>query len=434
MGAVPGPIEPPASADPLIPISRPAVPSSNAGSIRLDTIPLEVRADESELPVGTRRVSRLHRARAGRRPTQRGAITRRSRLRGRGTGKHRAGRAFALIALLLVAAVIWFLVQLYQPFHGSSHGTLTVTIPAHTSSSQVGDLLARDGVIGSSFFFELRATLGGNRSDLRPGSYRLKLDMSYGTVLSILTTPPPAAKVTELTITEGRTRRQISALLHAQGVRGGYFSATRSSALLDPRSYGAPRGTDSLEGFLFPSTYQLREPIFAPALAADQLRTFKQRFASVDLAYARRRHLSAYGVLIVASMVEAESPKAHDRPLIASVIYNRLRDGMALQIDATTRYATGNYTQPLTHSELASSSPYNTRIHKGLPPTPIDNPGLDAIQAAAHPAQSNYRYFVVKPCGNGDQAFSSSYSQFLTDQQRYQSARSQRGGRSPTRC
>ncbi|MGI8412044.1 MAG: endolytic transglycosylase MltG [Solirubrobacteraceae bacterium] len=388
--------------------------------------------NHDEPPLGTRRASRLTRARASSRTAGGAAGPRSPRLRGR---KHsRLGRIVALIALLLAAAVIWFLVELFQPFHGSGHGTVSVTIPPQMTSSQVGDLLERDGVIASSFFFELRATLGGERSDLHPGSYRLGLDASYGSVLSTLSTPPPAAKVTELTITEGHTRRQISALLHGQGVRGGYFTLTHSSSLLDPRRYGAPAGVNSLEGFLFPSTYQLREPISMTALIADQLQAFKQRFATVSLDYARSRRLSAYDVLIVASMVEAESPNAHDRPLVASVIYNRLRDGMPLQIDATTRYGTGNYTRPLTVSELNSPSAYNTRIHKGLPPTPIDNPGLASIQAAAHPPSTNYLYFVVKPCGNGAQLFTSSYTQFLADSRRYQSARSRRGGQSPARC
>ncbi len=340
----------------------------------------------------------------------------------------------SLLALLLAAGLIWFLVELLQPFHGSGQGTVTVTIPTHSTVSQIGDLLERDGVIASSFFFGARATLAGDRGDLRSGTYQLKLDMPYSAVLTALTTPPPAAKVSTLTIIEGRTRRQIDALLRSQGVRGSYLAATRHSRLLNPRSFGAPRATPTLEGFLFPSTYQLRDPIRNGALIADQLQTFRKQFASVNLSYARRKHLTPYDVLIVASMVEAEAATAHDRPLIASVIYNRLADGMPLQIDATTRYATNNYTRPLTVSELDSPSPYNTRIHTGLPPTPIDNPGLASIQAAAHPASTNDLYFVVKPCGNGEQVFTSSYSQFLKDAQQYQAARSARGGRSPAHC
>src|SRR5205823_4571211 len=132
------------------------------------------------------------------------------------------------------------------------------------------------------------------------------------------------------------------------------------------------RSTPSLEGMLFPDTYQLREPIGISALIADQLEAFRRQFATVNFRPARTRHLTPYEVLIIASMVEAEAQTSRDRPLIASVIYNRLADHMPLQIDATTRYATGNYTSPLTRSQLNSRSPYNTRIHTGLPPTPID--------------------------------------------------------------
>src|SRR5436305_13418587 len=107
------------------------------------------------------------------------------------------------------------------------------------------------------------------------------------------------------------------------------------------------------------------------------------------MSYARSKHLSPFDVLTIASMVQGEAQTLHDMPLIASVIYNRLHDGMLLGIDATTRYATGNFKTPLTQSQLRSKSPYNTRVHPGLPPGPIDNPGLAAIRAAAHPANTS---------------------------------------------
>jgi uncharacterized YceG family protein len=344
------------------------------------------------------------------------------------------GRIFAVLTLVLAAAVIWFVIQLFQPLHGKPHGHITVAIPAHANARQIGDQLAREGVVSSGLFFELRATLAGERDDLRAGTYHLQLGMSYGAVLQILTTAPPAAKTTNITITEGRTRAQINDLLRSQGVKGSYFAATRRSPLINFAAYGAPRRTPDLEGFLFPDTYQLVEPIGIPKLVHDQLTTFRQQFGHVNLSYARSKHLTPYDVLTIASMVQAEAATAHDRPLIASVIYNRLARGMPLQIDATTRYATGNYTKPLTESQLNSRSPYNTRIHKGLPPTPIDNPGLAAIQAAAHPAHTNFLYFVAKVCGNGSSVFESNYNRFLADEAKYQQARSARGGKSPERC
>jgi uncharacterized YceG family protein len=335
---------------------------------------------------------------------------------------------------VLALALVWFLVELFQPFHGDGHGSVTVVIPPHSSVGKLGDQLERDGVISSSFFFQLRATLDGDRSDLRAGTYHLKLDMSYSSVLGILTKAPAAAPTTELTVTPGRTRRQIDVLLRSQGVSGSYYAATRRSPLLSPRAYGAPVGTNSLEGFLFPDTYQLTDPVRVSALVSDQLTNFKRQFATVDTRYARSQHVSAYDVLIVASMIEGEAQTAGDRALVASVIYNRLRLGMPLQIDATTRYATGNYTAPLTASQLNSPSRFNTRTHRGLPPTPIGNPGLAAIQAAAHPAHTDYLYFVVLPCGNGKEVFDSNYRQFLRDSQRYQAARAKNGGRSPAHC
>jgi UPF0755 protein len=344
------------------------------------------------------------------------------------------GRIVALLLLAAAAALIWFLVELFQPFHGSPHGSVTVIVPAHSTARQVGDELANAGVVPSGFFFEVRATLAGERGDLHAGTYHLQKGMTYDQALKVLTAGPPPAKTTNITITEGRTRAQINALLLAQGVHGSYFAATRRSPLINFAAYGAPRRTPDLEGFLFPDTYQLVQPVDTQKLVNDQLTRFRQEFAHVNLGYARSKHLTPYDVLTIASLVQGEAATAHDEPLIASVIYNRLRRGMPLQLDATTRYATGNYTKPLTQAQLNSRSPYNTRNHKGLPPTPIDNPGLAAIQAAAHPANTKFLYFVAKVCGNGASVFESTYKQFQADAARYQQARKARGGRSPERC
>jgi len=343
-------------------------------------------------------------------------------------------RLLALIPLVLAVALVWFLIELFQPFIGSPHGRITVRIPPRSSSSQVGDLLASKGVVSSSFFFELRATLEGDRGDLRSGTFQLRYGMSYSSVLTALTKAPPAAKVTELTLIPGKSRQQIDALLRSQGIKGSYLAETRHSPLLNPAHYGAPRRTPMLEGFLFPSTYDLFEPIKISQLVGKQLQAFKQNFATIDLSYARSRHLTPYDVLIIASMIEGEAATELDRRYVASVIYNRLRDDMPLQLDATTRYAVDNYTEPLTQSQLHSRSPYNTRNHLGLPPTPIDDPSLASMQAAAHPASTNYLYFVVKPCGNGAEVFTGNYNAFLADEAKYFNARAAHGGRSPTHC
>jgi UPF0755 protein len=384
----------------------------------------ETGEHDTELASGTRRVSHGdgipgRRARqAPARPRASRGGSRRSRRTGTTTGHSWLGRIVAILLLVLAAALIWFAVELFEPFGSSPGGEVTVVVPAKATSSQIGDLLAREGVVSSSFFFELRATLAGERSSLRSGVYHLRKGMSYGAVLTKLTTAPPAAKVSELTVAEGRRRAQISALLHQQHVRGNYLALTRSTKLLDMRSYGLRHAPPDLEGFLFPDTYQLVDPIKISALVADQLQTFKQQFGKLDLRYAKRKHLTPYDVLKIASLIEAETPTAHDRPLVASVIYNRLADRMLLGLDSTTQYATGNFTKPLTESQLHSNSPYNTRTHAGLPPTPIDNPGLQSLQAAAHPARTHYLYFFATPCRRNS-VFASSYQQFLSLGRRY---------------
>ncbi len=362
----------------------------------------------AEAPAGTRRITRMEQR--GMRPHKPRPGQRRRAPHSRRRGRWRA-RVGALIVFVLIGAFVWFLVELFQPLGTSPHGSVTVVIPPHSSAKEIGSLLERDGVIAHSFFFELRATLGGERSQLRSGTYTLQRDMSYASVLSVLSKPPHAAPTTQLTISEGHTRAYVAALLRKQKIKGNYVAATRHSPLLDPRKYGAPHSTPDLEGFLFPDTFSLVKPVRVSALVADQLKDFKKRFAKVNLDYARSKHLSPYDVLTVASLIEAEAASQKARPLIASVIYNRLADHMMLQFDTTTQYATGNYTKPLTVSQLHSKSPYNTHTHFGLPPTPIDSPGLASIEAAAHPARTHYLYFFAKPCSS-QTVFASSYAQF----------------------
>ena len=324
----------------------------------------------------------------------------------------------------------WFLISLFQPFGGSGSGEVTVTIPQGSSVSDIGDVLAKDKVVSSSFFFELRARLAGDSGDLKPGVYKLKKGMSYAGALDALK-QGVAPNVVRVVIPEGKSRREIAGL--ARGLKGSYLAATVRSPYLNPRRYGA-RHARNLEGFLFPASYQLKKGASARALVKEQLQTFRQNFSKVSLSYAKKKNLTAYDVLIIASMVEREAAVPRDRPLIASVIYNRLHDQMPLGIDSTLRYALNDWTHPLRVSQLASPSRYNTRNHDGLPPGPIGNPGLASIEAAAHPPKTQYLFFVVKPCGNGAHVFSSTNAQFLRDQAHYNSARAKNGGRSPETC
>ena len=223
-----------------------------------------------------------------------------------------------------------------------------------------------------------------------------------------VTAPPPLARLT-IIFPEGFTIREMADRVAAvrgiairkRGVtprltREGYLRAV-DRALAPPR-FRKDTKRDSLEGFLFPASYQFTQRTTARELVADQLAAFRQRFRTVDLSYARSKNLTPYDVLIIASMIEKETAVPRERRLVAAVIYNRLHNRMPLGIDATIRYGLDiPGTKSLTKAALRSSSPYNTRLKPGLPPTPIANPGLASIRAAANPARVDYLYYVRKP-------------------------------------
>jgi UPF0755 protein len=227
------------------------------------------------------------------------------------------------------------------------------------------------------------------------------------------TTPP--LQTLRIIFPEGFTRREMADRVAAvreiaidkRGVtprltKTGYLGA--SGAAVPPREFRKDWRLSSIEGFLFPATYEFTRLTSSGRLVADQLRAFRRSWRKVDLRYARSKNLTPYDVLIIASMVEKETVVPRERRLVAAVIYNRLRNRMPLGIDATIRYGRNvPGTEPLKASDVRSNSPYNTRNRLGLPPTPIANPGLASILAAANPARVDYLYFVR--IGDSDRHF-----------------------------
>jgi UPF0755 protein len=223
------------------------------------------------------------------------------------------------------------------------------------------------------------------------------------------TTAPPPPKPLRIIFPEGFTRRDMADRITAvNGIARRtrkikpklagreYLRLTARSRL--PGEFAGDGKRRHLEGFLFPATYEFLGTTTTKQLVNKQLVAFNRNWARVDLAYSRSKNLTAYDVLIIASMVEKETLAPEERPLVAAVIYNRLKLGMPLGIDATIRYGLGvPGTESLRQSHLNSDTPYNTRRFAGLPPTPIANPGLASMQAAAHPANEKYLYFARKP-------------------------------------
>jgi UPF0755 protein len=222
-----------------------------------------------------------------------------------------------------------------------------------------------------------------------------------------VTTGPPPKPVLRIVFPEGFTRKEMAERIEAVNeIAEDKRDITTSlapkayrrltSAKTAPQGF-RPRKVAHLEGFLFPATYEFTEDTTTRQLVAKQLEAFARAWGQLDLEFAESKKLTPYDVLIIASMVEKEVQVPKERPLVAAVIYNRLKVGLALGIDATIRYGLDiPPTEPIHQSELESDTPYNTRKFLGLPPTPIANPGLASLQAAAHPAKVDYLYFVRK--------------------------------------
>jgi uncharacterized YceG family protein len=230
-----------------------------------------------------------------------------------------------------------------------------------------------------------------------------------GTVRTTEASPPVPKPTLRIVFPEGFTRRQMAARITevdeiAADRRNivptlserAYLRETRIARTPIPAGFEAP-DAPTLEGFLFPATYDFTEDTTSKQLVRKQLTSFDHAWSQVDLGYAASKNLTPYDVLVIASMVEKEVQVPKERALVAAVIYNRLHARMPLGIDATIRYGLDiPPTQAIRQSQLDSDNPYNTRNRQGLPPTPIANPGLASMQAAAHPAKVDYLYFIRK--------------------------------------
>ena len=243
---------------------------------------------------------------------------------------------------------------------------------------------------------------------------------------------PPTTTVRQLRqfrvlFPEGFTRAQMAARVQAVAKIAQQESHRKvklsghgyAAATAKPRTFpGFGSKKLPLEGFLFPDTYDFDRKTRSAQLVQNQLGEFTSKWGSLNLSYARSKNLTPYDVLKIASMVEGEAQVPSERPLVAAVIYNRLHAHMALGIDATLRYGLHiPPTEPL-GPYLESDNPYNTRKFPGLPPTPINNPGMASLEAAAHPAHVDYLYFVRKP-DHKHHYFTANYQDFLQHEAQY---------------
>ncbi|MDI6693306.1 MAG: endolytic transglycosylase MltG [Anaerosomatales bacterium] len=291
---------------------------------------------------------------------------------------------------------------------------VTVTVPEGSGTADIARILAQAGVVENAQMFRLRARLDGVDGTLKPGTYELATRMPYDELVKRLVAGPPVAYV-DVTIPEGFTVDQIAARLEEKaGVPADEFLALAKKGAeryAAERPYLRDVKNGSLEGYLFPKTYRLTEGMTADDVVRAMLDQFDTEIAQVDLSYAASKNLTLHDVVIIASMVEREARLDRERPLVSSVIYNRLRKGMKLEIDATIEYILPGNRPRLLNKHLKIDSPYNTYLYPGLPIGPISNPGLASLKAAAQPADTSYLYYVLTS-KDGSHTFCTTYEEF----------------------
>ena len=318
----------------------------------------------------------------------------------------------AIIALVvLVIAVIAIIVGLVSFARGCAstpqvaQGTeVQVVINEGEGSKSVAKTLVDAGLVSSQNEFTDRLNELGAENSLQPGTYTLLGGQSVDEIIAVLQTPVAAPA---FTVPEGSTISQTAEIVAAASenrITADAFKAAASNASVYAGDYAflASAGESSLEGFLFPKTYPITDESTAESIVRSMLDQFGAETATLDLSYAESQGLGLYDVVKLASIVEKESDAGH-RSEVASVFYNRLRDGWMLQSDATVAYVVGHDPTP---EDVEAYNDYNTYFIEGLPPTPINSPSLACLQAVCAPAETGYYYFYFEPDSSGNMVYS----------------------------
>ena len=314
--------------------------------------------------------------------------------------------------VLLLAGVLCGIYLLASAVFVGEDAPITVTVEEGDTLASVAGKLEEAGVISSPAIFELKARIRGVATEIKPGEYQFKPGEESDKILETLSAGDSVSAF-EIVIPEGLTLAQTAQAVEEQsGIPAEEFEAAAKKtdygyAFLDDPAI------ETTEGFLFPKKYEFEKDADAHEVVERLLEQYRLETRDLDLAGAKERlNLTEYQIVTIASLIEKESASPEERPLVASVVYNRLRAGMPLQIDATVQYALGKPKEKLTLADLAVDSPYNTYANPGLPPGPIVNPGRESIEAALQPAQTDYLYYVLED-GGKEHFFTDDYDQFL---------------------
>lgn len=328
-------------------------------------------------------------------------------------------RSFTLIMLIFIVAMVFGYIYYSMQPASPSDEYIVVVIPQNAGIREISGILKEKGIIRSPTAFELRARVEGKSRVLKAGKYVMSPNMNLDEIIDKLERGDIIDDTVKVTFPEGFTVKEIARRLDDIGLvsQEDFLKAVET---YDISKYEflkmIPENRPvKLEGYLYPDTYTFKLDADSEDIINTMLTRFNVIYENNIKGNLNGRSLD--DIIKIASMIEKEAVVDTDRPKIASVIYNRLRKGMRLQIDATVQYALGKHKEKLSIKDLEIDSPYNTYRIIGLPEGPISNPGLKSITAALKPADTNYIYYVAK--GDGSHYFTDDYNEFLKAKNSY---------------
>lgn len=330
-----------------------------------------------------------------------------------------------IIAIILIVVCFVVVPTVHDAIFGAQAETVAagqevqLNIPEGSSGDDIAQILAQNHIIDNPKAYYAAVEAADAAMSIKPGDYILTTGQDPASVVTQLVEGPNVEGIT-LTIQEGLTVAQTAARVEETlGIPADKFIAqAKASNYVADYPFLEGAYDDSLEGYLYPKTYSFSEQPTADQVIRTLLDQFQTETTSLGLDNAPTG-LSAHDIVTMASLIERETAVADERPLVASVMYNRLAIDMPLQIDAAIVYARGGGSDPVTYDDLEIDSPYNIYQNLGLTPGPICSPSVSSIEAALNPSDTDYLYYVASPDGDGTHRFSSDYEQFERDSQEY---------------
>ena len=336
-----------------------------------------------------------------------------------------------LVTLLLILTFIVFITAFVftqvGPYNSKNNKDIVVEIPAGSTLNQIADILNENKLIKNELIFKMYVRLGKNTANIKSGKYLLNQTYSNKEIINDLIKGKVYNEGTKITIPEGSTSKEIIKLLvkNNLGNEEKYLELVNNpKEFYEDFDFLKEEKIISLEGFLYPSTYYFKEDETEKEILSDMIFTFKSKYSEKLQNRQKEEGLSLFEVVNLASIVEKEAVLDEDRPIIASVFYNRMKIGMPLQSDATIQYAFEKRKKSITYADLKIDSPYNSYKKQGLPPTPIANPGIKSIEAVLYPEDTQYLYFVARI--DGGNTYSKTYEEHLKAVEQYRKDREER--------